>query len=359
MAETPGLGAVQETFTNVEKEFQEIETTFNDVKTQWESNQEDEDLKAKYEETQTKYNETKSNYDKVYKEYFDTLKSNVRTGYWPEDWRERLAEHAGAGDKKAVQRELKRLQRINDPSGVYGMYREMEARFDRGGLVKVPGADADEKEMEAFRKALGIPDKPQDYEIKLESGAEIGDMDKPVLDAFLAAAHEVGAPPAVANKLVNWYFHQQEAVATQIEERDEKVKHETTSWLRDEVGPTYKAKIENAVSTVFSLAPGGVDFKNGQSLAARLLGGRTADGKLVGDDPQVIQFLMSLASEINPGMTVMSDGNQDGKSIEQELAEIREKRKKDSRAYYKDEALQKRERDLLEALDKLQARNAA
>src|SRR3990167_7669882 len=44
--------------------------------------------------------------------------------YWPEDWRQKMAEHASAGDKKAFEREMLRLARISDPAGVYGSYRE-------------------------------------------------------------------------------------------------------------------------------------------------------------------------------------------------------------------------------------------
>src|SRR5690606_21070207 len=58
--------------------------------------------------------------------------------YWPDNWREKLAEHIAAGDKKVYDKELKRLQRIADPSGIYGMYRELEGKFTSGGLVKVP-----------------------------------------------------------------------------------------------------------------------------------------------------------------------------------------------------------------------------
>src|SRR5574342_335296 len=74
---------------------------------------------------------------------------------WPDNWRERLAEHYAAGDKKRYNQELKRLQRITDPVGVYGMYREMESKFTSGGLIKLPGKDAKPEEVEAFHKALG------------------------------------------------------------------------------------------------------------------------------------------------------------------------------------------------------------
>src|SRR3990167_6665836 len=56
--------------------------------------------------------------------------------YWPEDWRQKMAEHASAGDKKAFEREMLRLARISDPAGVYGSYRELDAKFSSGGLVK-------------------------------------------------------------------------------------------------------------------------------------------------------------------------------------------------------------------------------
>src|SRR5690606_15120928 len=117
--------------------------------------------------------------------------------YWPDNWREKLAEHIAAGDKKVYDKEVKRLQRIVDPSDIYREYRELEGKFTSGGLVKVPGKDASDDEKKAFWKQLGVPEKPEEYfdKIQLKDGAVLGDADRPLVDSFTKAVHQAGATP--------------------------------------------------------------------------------------------------------------------------------------------------------------------
>ena len=65
---------------------------------------------------------------------------------WPTDWRERIASAHGGEDKKAVAKELRRLQRFADPAAVYGTARALESRLSEGGLVKIPGRNASAEE---------------------------------------------------------------------------------------------------------------------------------------------------------------------------------------------------------------------
>lgn len=274
---------------------------------------------------------------------------------WPENWREKLAEHYAAGDKKRYNQELKRLQRITDPVGVYGMYRELEGKFTSGGLIKIPGKDAKPEDIAEFHKALGVPEKPEGYieHIKLENGAVIGDADKPILNSFTEALHKAGAPPAAVNAAANWYYKLQEEQAALLDEEDDNFRRESERALKEEFGPAYKRQT-NAVATLFSTAPGGADAKNPNSLYARLVGGRTADGRLIGDDPDMMRWLISLAREVNPVATVVEDGTS-VKSIEKELEELQELRKTDKKKYYSD-AVQAREQELIAARDKHLAR---
>jgi hypothetical protein len=277
---------------------------------------------------------------------------------WPADWREKWAEHASAGDKKAYKKELARLQRITDPAGVYGMYRELEGRFTGGGLVKLPGKDAKPEEVKAFHTALGVPEKPEGYmeHIKLESGAVIGEADKPMLNSFTEALHKAGAPPSAVNAAANWYYQRQEAIAAEVDEQDEAFRREAEKTLKEELGPAFKRQT-NAISHLFATAPGGADAKNANSLYSRLVGGRTADGKLIGNDPEVMRWLISMVNEVNPAATVVEDGRQGGKSLDDEISGIEKIMRENRREY--DQKHATRYGELLAAREKIQARQRA
>jgi len=280
--------------------------------------------------------------------------------YWPADWREKVAQHVAAGDEKAYKRELKRLERIVDPAGVYGNYREAETKLTSGGLIKVPAKDAKPEEIAEYHKALGVPEKPGDYfkGIKLENGAVIGDADKPLADAFAAAVHPAGASPQVVNAALNWYFANQEKQAAALDESDDTFRKEAQQALKEEYGPALK-RMTNNISSLFTIAPGGTDLENEKALYTRLMGGRMADGSIIGNDPDMVRFLVALALDKNPVASVVEDGDQTGKSVDTEIASIEKRMREDRSAYFKDEKTQARYRQLIEARDKIQARKRA
>ena len=276
--------------------------------------------------------------------------------YWPDNWRQQIAEYVGGQDEKAVKRELKRLERFTDPNGIYAMSRELEAKFSGGGLIKKPGKDAKPEEIAEFNKAMGVPEKPEDYlkDVKLENGAVIGDADKPVIGEFVASMHKAGAPPAVVNEALNWYYKSQETQAAALDEADDKFRVEAERALKDEYGPAYK-RYTNSISSVFKTAPGGTTLESG-SLFGRLMSGRMADGKIIGNDPDMVRFLVNIARDINPAATVVEDGGEGGVSVENEIASLEKRMKEDRRAYFKDERAQARYRELVTAREKIRAR---
>lgn len=273
-----------------------------------------------------------------------------------EDLRKMIAEHYAAGDKKAEAKELRRLERVKDIKSLWGLYRELEGKFTSGGLIKKPGKDAKPEEIAEYHKAIGVPEKPEDYfkDIKLANGTVIGEADKPIADAFAAAVHKSGATPAVVSAALDWYYAEQEAKAAELDEADDAFRRESERALKDELGPAYR-RTTAAIGTLFATAPGGVDIKNENSLYARLMAGRTADGRVIGNDPDIVRWLASLAHEVNPAATVVEDGNQSGLTIDQELKQIADLRKTDKKQYYS-EPVQRREAELLAAREKIQAR---
>ena len=280
--------------------------------------------------------------------------------YWPEDWREKAAQHIAAGDEKAYKRELKRLERIADPAGMYGMYREAETKLTSGGLIKVPGKDAKPEEIAEYHKSLGVPEKPEDYfkNIKLENGAVIGEADKPLADTFAAALHPAGATPQVVNAALNWYFANQEKQAAALDESDDKFRQGAQQALKEEYGPALK-RMTNNISSLFTIAPGGTDLNNEKALYTRLMGGRMADGSIIGNDPDMVRFLVALALDKNPAASVVEDGDQTGQSVDTEIASIEKRMREDRINYFKDEKAQARYRQLIDARGKIQERKRA
>lgn len=273
-----------------------------------------------------------------------------------DELRKMIAEHYAAGDKKLEAKELKRLERIKDIKSLWGMYREMESKFTSGGLIKKPGKDAKPEEVAEFQKALGWAEKPEDMlkEIKLENDAVIGEADKPALGAFLAAVHGATSAQEFVSRAANWYYKTQEEAAARLDEADDAARRESEKLLKEEFGPAYSRRT-NAIAALFATAPGGPDANNPASLYHRLVFGRTADGRLIGNDPDVVRFLVSLVDEINPAATVTEDGDMSGKSVEAELAELRALRKTDPKKYWS-EAVQRRELELIAVRDKIRER---
>jgi hypothetical protein len=70
-------------------------------------------------------------------------------------------------------------------------------------------------------------------------------------------------------------------------------------------------------------------------------------------------MLVNIARDVNPAASVVEDGAQGGLGIETELAQIDKHRRENRIAYNKDYKMQARERELLEAQSRVQARNRA
>jgi hypothetical protein len=277
--------------------------------------------------------------------------------YWPDNWREQMAERYSAGDKKIYDKELTRLKRFSDPTGLYGHNRELESKFTGGGLVKIPGKDSSEEEIQKFHRDIGVPERPEDYfnEIELSNGAVIGETDRPTADSFANAVHKEGVTPKQMSAMFNWYYQREQEEIAAREEADDNNHYTAEKELKEEFGPQYN-KISNAIPTLFKTAPGGIDIQNENSLMSRLLEGRMKDGRIVGDDPDMVRWLSSLVHEVNPAATVVDDISGDSaKTIDSRLSELEEMKATNPKKYWSAE-VQDEELRLLSAQQKIRAK---
>jgi len=263
-----------------------------------------------------------------------------------DDWRVKLAD----GDEK----ELKRLARFASEADVYRAYRELEKKKSSGELKAPLPKDPTPEQLAEWRKDNGIPEAPDKYDLKFDNGLVIGEQDKPLIDEFVTKMHGENASPAQVKAAIASYYEilgkQQQALA----ESDVAFKDESLEGLREEWGGDFKKNL-NAVNGLLQSLP--------EETRLAFETARTADGKLIGNDPVIIKWLAATAYEINPAATVMpSSMNNPGAAINDEIASLEKMigdKDKQSEYWKGPNAAKNQARylELLEAKEKIAARS--
>lgn len=263
---------------------------------------------------------------------------------WPDNWRELMA-----GEDKAY---LKTLSRMASPADVLKKARAAEQKLSSGEYRKVLGKDATDEERAAYRKEIGIPDKPEGYmeALALPKGVVLGDADKPLVESFAKAVHDVDMTPAQVSKAMSWYYTQLDEIKAAQEAADDEFRQSAEDTLRVDWGQADYRRNLNAVKNMLAAAPKGV--------GERLFGGRTADGRLIADDPETLKWMAQLALDMNPAASILPAGGADGAAMESEIEKIEKFMQSNRAEYFRDEKMQDRYRKLLEARDKTKARAA-
>lgn len=267
------------------------------------------------------------------------------------DWRARFA----GEDKDA----LKRLGRFSDEVAFFKSYRALEGKLSSGEYKRNLPADASEADIKAWRKEQGIPADDAEYvsKLALPNGLVLGEEDKPIVESFAKKAHAGNWTPQQFNDAVSWYYENLDQQRAEREDADAAYKQNSEEALRaDWQGPEYRRNL-TAVNNLLAGAPEGV--------ADRILAGRTADGRLFGDDPAIIKWLAQMAFELNPAATVVPSSVGDmGKTIDDRINDINNlmrapKGSPEWRSYWKNDKVQQEYRDLLDAQAKMKSRSAA
>lgn len=273
---------------------------------------------------------------------------------WPDDWRKRMV-----GDDE---RALKVFERFASPVDAAKALIEAQNTIRSGKHKEALPENPSDEQLAAWRKDNGIPEKPEGYLDTLPDGLVIGDDDKDLVNDFLGRAHASNMTPQGVAEAINWYYEEQEKQVTAQIEADRTYRRESDDALRGEWGGEYRANI-NAIENFLATTPVIGEYENdkGQmvplTLGAALMDARLPDGTKVGDNPTTAKFLLHLANEINPGGTVApGDATTRLETVKSELDKIRDIMTNDRDRYNKDEAMQARFLQLLDAEQKLSSR---
>lgn len=265
-----------------------------------------------------------------------TTDATVTKGYWPDDWQKKLA---GEDEK-----ELKQVSRYQSPEDVWKKARALERRLSSGELKPALPKDAKPEEIAAWRKDNGIPEAPEKYDLKFDTGLVIGKEDQPIIADFLKTAHAKNYQPDQAKEAVQWYFKERERQAQERADKDENDRVAVLDTLNAEYGGQYRRNI-NLVEGVLSKFP--------ESVREAIKAARLPDGMALFNHPDTLRGFVALALEVNPAGVVVPNGGGDlGKSMTDRYTDIQKFRRDNRADYNKDSKLQKEERDLISAMVK-------
>ena len=247
------------------------------------------------------------------------------------------------GDAKV----LTRLQRYASPEALSEALIAAQNRISSGDLKPVLKKDSTAEQIAEWRAANGIPEKPDGYDFGKD--VKIPPEGKAFLDKYLPVAHAANMTADQIKSNLSFIAEVNKAEKQQQQLRDVELEETGEEALRAEWGGEYKRNI----TFIHNLLDGAAtpEFKD------KLLGGRLADGTPIGSDPAALRFLMGLALVQNPtGTLVPGFNNNPAQGVAEEMAKIEKVMKTDRSTYDKDETMQARYRELIDASEKLKKR---
>lgn len=244
-------------------------------------------------------------------------------GAFTDDFRDALPEMLGDdyyNDPETKQQPTKEFDNIKDLPSMLKMVvngsRKISAHGEElknatEGMIKIPGEGASVEDIAAYRKATGVPDTPEGYELLTPEG--VSEEDKAGYTAtakvVAAAAHEVGIPPSkmasVWGKVVTALVAQTKA----LEQKGTDLLAEDVQSLKD----SKKEKYDSFISDTDKVAAH-FDIKADPAVRRKenLVGGnfmKLMDSMGIKDTPVVREFLGAIAPLVLEGATALGKGS--------------------------------------------------
>jgi hypothetical protein len=154
----------------------------------------------------------------------------------PPDWRASLPDDLRAAPS---------LTKFADPAALAKGYVEAEKLISRKGAV-VPKEGDPPEVLAAWRAAVGVPEKPEDYSLSAPEGvpAEVWDGERAT--AFAGLAHELGLSPAQAKSIAEWAAKDRAGELAKFTSGIEADGRPMEEHLRGEWGQQYDRNIDAA-----------------------------------------------------------------------------------------------------------------
>lgn len=244
------------------------------------------------------------------------------------------------GDEK----KLNQLRRIKDfgtfAENYFNAQEKIRSGESKAGLPENPT----EEQLAAHREALGVPQKPEEYNLQLEEGVVLGEADKRIMASIYPIAHKHNVPAAVLSELTSQMLKGQEQQLAEMEQQDNLDYQTTQRQLKDTWKYDYDMNV-NIVKGMLNSLP--------ESVRGVFMDARMADGRLMFNSPEVMNFFADVARTVNPAATVVPNGSGNPvQAINDRIADL-EKRMGDP-GWHKDANAQQEYLRLIDARSKMQ-----
>jgi len=223
-----------------------------------------------------------------------------------DDWRSTIPEEI---------RGHKSLEHIQDVGALAKSYVNAQSMIGADKLA-IPGKYATDDDWAEVYRRLGRPDNAADYELnnELPDGVSVNDD---MLGWFKDAAHEAGLSPQQAQKLLNGYNQMLGGMVADDAGQADQMRADTETELRREFGQAFEDRISNANAVMQEF------------VVEELSEIQMADGRLLGDHPDVIRMMVNIGEFINSKIGedslegVKNSGAMTPVEAEHRLAELR------------------------------------
>ena len=193
----------------------------------------------------------------------------------------------------------------------------LESRKKLSKAVLVPGNDATDEEVTAYKEALGVPKDVDGYEFPLPEGVERTEEMMDAEDHWSNIFLNNNIPKETADILVEEFRNEVGKIFQQKAENDEAYANFAESTLRKEWEDDYDKNIIFASRASETLL--GEDFEDARHL-------ETTDGKYILDHPLMVKMFARLGREMGEGAlgSVATEGEKE--TLMEQANSYREKR---------------------------------
>ena len=199
-------------------------------------------------------------------------------------------------------------EKFTSPAEVVKSYAALQSRLGRS-VVK-PGSDAGPEELAAYRRQLGVPERPEGYEVSLPENLPEPLRSDPAAETlqqdFLKAMHEAGASNAVVQKALDWYYgNVTQGLAQQEKSADER-RTEAEADLRREWGGDHQRNLTFAQRAVQTF---------GDDAFVEFLESQAVDGVKLGDHPAFVRAFAAIGRSMGEDVPLVGEGEAGGGSL--------------------------------------------
>jgi|GEM_PF-1988207 len=197
--------------------------------------------------------------------------------------------------------------------------------------IVLPGKDASEDDIAAYRKRIGVPESPDKYDMPVPEGYEPTEEDKAFRGAVSQKFHELGINAEQAKGISTWWneFNAKAAEA-------EKTANETYAKQQQEMLQKKWPGDEFAKNTDYGKRGLKAFAEKAGVNVDDLLQIKTADGRYLLDNEQMVQVFAAIGRESGEDTIGISESER--ATVQERIAELRDKRDKAQGAGKNDEA---------------------